>query len=60
MTAIEIIEAIKADVQGIDAQGIKTALEDGAALAALGITDDDTEAVEEAHAIICQTVEQHA
>lgn len=31
---------------------IRAVLEDGAALAALGITDDDQEAVEEAHDLV--------
>lgn len=38
---------------------IKDALEDGAALAALGITDADQEAVKEAHAVIIEYIEDN-
>jgi len=51
-TAGGIIDAIRADTPSISIKGIKDALEDGAALAALGIGDDDQEAVEEAHVLI--------
>ena len=47
MNAQQIIEAIRETTT--DARNILAALEDGAALAALGVTDDDQEAVEEAH-----------
>ena len=53
--ARDIIELIRNDLGSIRAgknRAIILALEDGAALAALGITDDDTDAVEEAYAII--------
>ncbi|NLA67977.1 MAG: hypothetical protein GX856_07015 [Gammaproteobacteria bacterium] len=49
-TAAEVIALIRADSPDATADQIRDALEDGAALAALGITDDDQEAVEEAHA----------
>lgn len=49
-TACEIIEALREE--GYDNQQILDALEDGAALADLGYTDDDQEAIEEAHEII--------
>lgn len=56
MQAQDIIGRIVADLRldqtslGIgDCKRIITGLEDGEALAALGITDDDQEAVEEAH-----------
>jgi len=48
MKALDIIEAIRA--QGItDTRAILDALEDGEALAAIGVTDGDQEAVEEAY-----------
>jgi len=51
MTAQDIIDTIKA--AGADtAKAIRDVLEDGQALAELGITDDDQEAVEEAHALV--------
>lgn len=49
MNANEIIEMIK-EAGAEDNQAIIDTLEDGAALLALGITDSDQEAVEEAHA----------
>ena len=54
--ALEVIEAIKAAVPDVDARGILAALEDGAALAALGITDSDQDAVEDAHDIIWKKI----
>lgn len=50
-SAQEIIDIIK-DAGAEDDQAIIYALEDGSALAALGITDDDQEGVEEAHDIL--------
>lgn len=49
MTAQDIISMIRADAPAADLATVKAALEDGAALAALGITDADQEAVEDAH-----------
>lgn len=49
MTALDIITTIRAQVAGITDAQVMATLEDGAALAALGITDEDQEAVEEAH-----------
>lgn len=49
MNAAQIIEAIKETTA--DKKGIIDALNDGEALAAIGVTDADQEAVEEAHAI---------
>lgn len=49
MTAQDIIDTIRADVAGITDAQVMATLEDGAALAELGITDADQEAVEEAH-----------
>ena len=51
-TASEVLDLIRADSPDATPAQIRAALEDGAALAALGITDDDQEAVEEAHASI--------
>lgn len=51
-TAQEIIEELRE--QGFDDQQILYALEDGATLADLGYTDDDQEAIEDAHEIIRQ------
>ena len=48
-TAGGIIDAIRADTPSISIKGIKDALEDGAALAALDIGDDHQEPVEGAH-----------
>lgn len=39
-------------------EDVRNALEDGAALAALGYTDDDQEAIEEAHTLVSSTAEQ--
>lgn len=50
-SAQDIIQIIR-DAGAEDAQAIRDTLEDGATLAALGITDDDQEAVEEAHAMV--------
>lgn len=58
-TAHDIIEAIAADL-GLDASAltaedrrrIRYALEDGEALAAMGLDDADQEAVEEAHGMM--------
>lgn len=49
MNALDIIATIRADVAGITDAQVMATLEDGAALAELGITDADQEAVEEAH-----------
>lgn len=51
-TAQEIIDDLRNE--GFDDQQILYALEDGAALADLGYTDDDQEAIEEAYEIIRQ------
>lgn len=51
-TAAEVIALIRADSPDATADQIRAALEDGEALTALGITDDDQQAVEEAHASI--------
>lgn len=50
MNATQIIETIRAEV--MNDQAVIDALNDGAALAALGITDADQEAVEDALAIM--------
>lgn len=50
MDAQQIIEKIKEEAG--DLRAIKAALEDGSALAALGITDADQEAVEDARFIV--------
>lgn len=50
-TAQDILDLIR-EAGADDDKSILYALEDGAALAALGITDADQEAVEEAHALI--------
>lgn len=50
-TAQDIIDTIR-EAGAEDDQAVLYALEDGAALATLGITDDDQEAVEEAHALV--------
>lgn len=50
-TAQDIIDLIR-EAGAEDDQAIRYALEDGAALLALGVTDEDQEAVEEAHTII--------
>ncbi len=52
MNAKTIIEELKAE--GFDAQQIKEFLEDGAALAEKGISDQ--EVVEEAHALIQEEI----
>lgn len=54
MNAQQIIEAIRETTT--DLSDIKAALEDGTALAAIGVTDDDQEAVEEAHAQIKELI----
>ena len=61
-TAHDILATIAADL-GLDASAltaedrrrIRAVLEDGAALAALGITDGDQEAVEEAYDLVKMT-----
>lgn len=50
-TAAEIIEMIRSEGADTDRDVIYV-LEDGAALLALGITDDDQESVEEAHDLL--------
>tara|TARA_Y100000782_G_scaffold108494_1_gene132214 strand:+ start:36733 stop:37098 length:366 start_codon:yes stop_codon:yes gene_type:complete len=50
-TAQDIIDLIK-EAGAEDAQAIRATLEDGAALLALGITDEDQQAVELAHDLI--------
>lgn len=54
MQAQEIIEKIRAETS--DPAQIKATLEDGAALAALGITDVDQGEVEEAHFLVSQEI----
>ena len=49
MKAQDIIASVRADVPGITDADAMRVLEDGEALAALGITDEDQESVEEAH-----------
>ena len=49
-TAHEIITALLED--GFSMSQVKDALEDGAALAELGLTDDDQELIEEASALV--------
>ena len=49
MNTIEILEAIK-DAGAKDWQGVVNVLEDGETLAALGITDNDQNAIEDLHA----------
>lgn len=51
MNAYDIIEAIRAAGASSNKEILDT-LEDGAALASLGINDGDIEAAEEAHAIV--------
>lgn len=51
-TDLDVIELIKAQGPGITDKQIVETLEDGAALAALGLTDDDQTAIEGAHAVI--------
>lgn len=48
--ANQILDIIIAETQ--DLHDIKNALENGATLAALGITDEDQDAVEEAYAMV--------
>ena len=50
MTAQDVITKIK-EAGAATMQEVRDVLEDGAALAALGITDEHQEAVEEAHAL---------
>lgn len=50
-TAQDIIQIIR-DAGAEDAQAIRDTLEDGATLMALGITDEDQEAVELAHDLV--------
>lgn len=50
MNAQEIIAAIK-EAGATTMEEVRDVLEDGAALAAMGITDEHQEAVEEAHAL---------
>lgn len=49
MNTIEILEAIK-DAGAKDWQSVANVLEDGETMAALGITDNDQDAVEDLHA----------
>jgi len=53
MNALEIIAKIE-ETTGTDTKATLAALCDGEALAAIGVTDDDQEAVEEAYAIITE------
>jgi len=50
-TAQDIIEIIT-NAGAEDNESIRFTLEDGAALLSLGVTDEDQETVEEAHAIV--------
>ena len=53
MNANQILNAIKQDLEYYpDANSIIYALEDGAYLASIGVSDEDQEAVEEAHEIV--------
>lgn len=53
MNAIQIIEAIKTELaENASKEAILAVLEDGAALATLGVTDADQEAVEDAYDMI--------
>lgn len=54
--SIEFIKAIASNFAEtkVELADIKNVLEDGAALADLGATDDDQEMVETAHALICE------
>ena len=58
MNAQAIIDTIRETRP--DMQGILDALEDGAALAAIGVTDADQEEVEEAHAEIKEAMRDYA
>lgn len=53
MNTVQIIKAIKSELgENASKEAILAALEDGAALAALGVTDADQEAVEDAYDMI--------
>lgn len=53
LTARQIIEAIESEsAEPLSNEQILDVLEDGAALSALGLTDDDQEAIEEAHYLV--------
>lgn len=58
MKTFEIIETIRETTT--DLTGILDALEDGEALAAIGVTDADRMAVEEAHAEIKELIKEYA
>ena len=58
MKAYEIIDTIRETTT--DMQGILDALEDGAALAAIGVTDADQAEVEEAYAEIKEAMQDYA
>lgn len=58
MDAKQIIEKIQAETGGDDNQAVLSALEDGQALAVLGITDADLDAVEEAHSFFKQKIKK--
>lgn len=49
MTALDVLKTIRLDHPDLTPAEILAVLEDGAALAALGFTDEDQEAIEEAH-----------
>lgn len=49
MTALDVLKTIRLDHPDLTPAELLTVLEDGAALAALGFTDEDQEAIEEAH-----------
>lgn len=51
-TAQQIIDLIRSETQGVTDKGIADALLDGEALRALGITDEDQSAVEEAYSLV--------
>lgn len=57
MNAQEIIDTIRETTT--DLRDILAALEDGAALAAIGVTNSDQEEVEEAHAEIKETIKKY-
>jgi len=47
--AEELLDSILADNPEADTESVRNVLEDGEALASIGVTDDDIEAVEELH-----------
>lgn len=57
MNRFEIIQAIIANI-GRDLRGIRYALEDGEALAYIGVTDEDQLEVELAHTMVVDCLDQ--